>query len=487
MCKTEDYIEIPVSLGVDDKTRHWLYFRQNPRTDEERSQSIHKTDIGGATTFVQAKVHNGRSKSKSNDELTLDDASFELVDCPTALSTEDFYALQDMSHPKCDELKEKYYKEVADFVKRTVGCDEVVVFHHQVRSSKGGNGVQPYAGGVPHTDSSPVSADELAMQMMSMSEPNEGHDDKNDEDAEEPNNSKKYKRYMYLNLWRNISDDHPIENDHLAVLDERTTVKPDDYIAKDLFMDGSYSSVQYNLNARHASNHKWYYFPNMVKSEAILFKQMDSDWTKSGRICFHMSVNDANVKTETTPRESIEARMFCYWKEPDSGVDSMPTNENTNIAKVQGPQDLAVTGGSLKDASNWQLLKTLWGRLFFVGKLIGTTSSTSNQKSTYSGDPKDYVLKFTAAIDAFPAWPKLARSWASGEMKNHENVMDGIHAITKAAVDDMMGYQGTNKFKAEEKKAIVDYLLGDEKYVELAKEHLSHFLISKEKQSNVER
>ncbi len=59
--------------------------------------------------------------------------------------------------------------------------------------------------------------------------------------------------------------------------------------------------------------------------------------------------------------------------------------------------------------------------------------------------------------------------------------MDGIHAITKAAVDDMMGYQGTNKFKAEEKKAIVDYLMGDEKYVELAKEHLSHFLISKEK------
>ena len=87
-------------------------------------------------------------------------------------------------------------------------------------------------------------------------------------------------------MWRNIAD-NPIENDHLAMLDERTTAKPDDYIVKDLFGD-RYSVVQYGLNARHASNHKWYYYPKMKKDKAIIFKQMDSDYTKSGRICFHM-------------------------------------------------------------------------------------------------------------------------------------------------------------------------------------------------------
>ena len=45
-----------------------------------------------------------------------------------------------------------------------------------------------------------------------------------------------YKRYCYLNLWRNIGQD-PIVDNHLAVLDERTVVKPDDYIPKDLIAD----------------------------------------------------------------------------------------------------------------------------------------------------------------------------------------------------------------------------------------------------------
>jgi len=105
--------------------------------------------------------------------------------------------------------------------------------------------------------------------------------------------SAQYKRYMYVNLWRNISD-HPIENDHLAVLDERSTAKPDDYIPRDLFGPG-YEVVQYGLNARHAKHHRWYYFPAMNKDEGILFKQIDSDFTLSGRTCFHMSVRDNDV------------------------------------------------------------------------------------------------------------------------------------------------------------------------------------------------
>ena len=99
-----------------------------------------------------------------------------------------------------------------------------------------------------------------------------------DDDAEETKKQKQhnYRRYCYLNLWKNISET-PIQNDHLAMLDERTTVKPDDYIPKDLFGDG-YTVVQYGLNARHANIHKWYYFPKMTNKEAILFKQMDSDY-----------------------------------------------------------------------------------------------------------------------------------------------------------------------------------------------------------------
>merc|ERR1712232_840888 len=274
--------------------------------------------MGGASVMRTVQVCNGRG----NDDLTFDEASFELVtDCPTALSKSDFYKIQEGTSP---DLVDKYHQEVEAFVKAKLGCDRVVCFHSQVRNaaiadgdSSSSGGVQGYAGGGPHTDSSPISADELALQTI-----------------QDGDGTTKFERYCYANLWRNISDD-PIEDNHLAMLDERTTVKPDDYIPRDLFGDG-YSVVQYGLNARHASNHKWYYYPKMTKNEAIVFKQMDSDWTKSGRICFHMSVSDSSkLEQNLPPRESIELRMMCFWKDAD--VDSMPTKENINASLIQDP------------------------------------------------------------------------------------------------------------------------------------------------------
>lgn len=199
---------------------------------------------------ITQPIYDGRGKN-----LKLDDTSFELIEIPTSLTTDEFYAMKDDS-----AIQDKYHKEVEPAVKEMLGCDKVIFMHHQVRNASmiGTPGVAGYAGGGPHTDSSGVSGDELAMQML------KAHGD-----------STIYKRYLYVNLWRNIAED-PIENDHLAVLDERTTAKPDDYIPKDLFGPG-YSVVQYGLNARHAKHHKWYYFPKMTKNEGLLFKQVDSD------------------------------------------------------------------------------------------------------------------------------------------------------------------------------------------------------------------
>jgi hypothetical protein len=41
-------------------------------------------------------------------------------------------------------------------------------------------------------------------------------------------------RFVYVNAWRNIALT-PIEDNHLAMLNEQTTVKPDDYIIADLY------------------------------------------------------------------------------------------------------------------------------------------------------------------------------------------------------------------------------------------------------------
>ena len=55
-------------------------------------------------------------------------------------------------------------------------------------------------------------------------------------------------RFLYINAWRNISDT-PIGNDHLAVCDETSLVKPDDYIVTDFF-DKEYRFENYDCDVK---------------------------------------------------------------------------------------------------------------------------------------------------------------------------------------------------------------------------------------------
>lgn len=434
------YIDVPsVYLSVDDKTRHWAYFRANPRSEKEKQASIHRTDLGGAAVQRAVRVHDGRQHP---EKLTVDDASFELIDCPTALSTSDFYKIQ-----KGEGDAQRYYDEVEAVVKETLGCDKVVCFHYQIRNQDkvGQDGVQGYAGGAPHTDSSPVAGDQLAIQMAEGSEGN-------------------YERYAYVNVWRNISEE-PIGNNHLAMLDERTTAKPDDYIPKDFFGDG-YNVVQYGLNARHASNHKWYYFPQMKKDEAIIFKQMDSDYTKSGRICFHMSVNDPSAETTTSPRQSIEVRMMCYWNKTEGGRNTMPTKENTNASMIRDPEEVSKTLAEGSSFSIWGLLQKIPLLNWFIAD-----SAFGTQAPAYTGSPADYLDRFVVAINYFPSWPPEAVNWAKGVMKKN-GVKDGIYEITRELVNDSLNYQKTKTFTVDEKMEIVDFLLDNAKYTSISMKYL---------------
>jgi len=77
-------------------------------------------------------------------------------------------------------------------------------------------------------------------------------------------------RFLYMNAWRNISDT-PIQDNNLGVLDESSTVKPDDYIVSDLFMPAA-NITQWKLNSRNKHLHRWYYFSEMKKDEVLLFK-----------------------------------------------------------------------------------------------------------------------------------------------------------------------------------------------------------------------
>jgi len=269
-----------------------------------------------------------------------------------------------------------------------------------------------------------------------------------------------------VNLWRNISED-PIEDYHLACMDERSAVKPDDYIPKDLFGDG-YTVVQYGLNARHSDAHQWYYYPKMRKNEAIFFKQYDSDWTKAGRVCFHMAVKDTTLPKDATPkvRESIELRMMCYWKEAE--VDSMPTKENTNHAMIKDPSTLAQASGTLAEASIFSLVKALF--MATIGPCI--PGLRPKKASTYSGNPKDYMHRFIGAVKLFPQWPAFAKVWAKGEMSKHGKKA-GVEEVTKTIVKDQGAHHGTKDFTSDQHAELAKALLESAEYMQIMAEHFA--------------
>jgi len=272
------------------------------RSEEEMAESVFKEQNKDITVPVEVLVKDGR---KGGHKLDKNSFSFE-TGVPTALSTEDFY-----NDDK--KVKDVYYKEMAELLKKATGAEHVEMFHHQVRNSERSNAtaesgtmtsVQGYAGAV-HSDSHPYSAKGI-FRMFAQKLGERFHKG----------------RFLYINAWRNISDT-PIGNDHLAVCDETSLVKPDDYIVTDFF-DKAYSLQQYRLLDDNVDSHRWFYFPNMKKDEVILFKQWDSDPNLEGRLCFHTAFHDDNAPPCST-RESVEARGIAFF--PDHEPNTCPSLE----------------------------------------------------------------------------------------------------------------------------------------------------------------
>ncbi|VEU39626.1 unnamed protein product [Pseudo-nitzschia multistriata] len=459
-------IQATVQLDIDDQTRHSTYLLPAPYEGFN-----HRV---GAKTMKKITVRNARNQSEF--DLTLDEAAFELVECPTELSTEDFYAIQEGN----EKLKEDYYKEVSDFVKQKLGCDKVVCIHSQVRNeskSDGkvvGSGVSRYAT-VPHTDNSPVSSDVSALRIL-----------------EEHKDTTKYRRYAYINLWRNISEE-PIQNFPLAVMDERSAVKPDDYIPKDFIYDHS-SIVQWSLSARHYDVHRWYYFHRMTKSEGILFKQTDSDFTKTGRSCFHMAVPVPGAPVDAPPRESIELRMYCYWKkhaDTADELDTMPTNRSIHRHCIRDPRE-SLLDQPLGKASSGQLLKALLGRIpllgerilapafaalcAFVGMLVRRHPPKTMPNLPYSGNPEDYFDRFLREMQALPSQPQFVIDDVRTRIDGCGEI-EGIQLVTQNLVDDRNQKNGTAALRAIEKQEVVAYLLHNEQYMAVSRKHLDLVLL----------
>ena len=98
----------------------------------------------------------------------------------------------------------------------------------------------------------------------------------------------------------------------LCVLDPNT-VKREDVVSKHLEGFTPSGIPAPNLAVKYNPDHRWYYYPDMTKDEALLFTQFDQekgvDNTQSdSRVLtnFHTAFKDP-----TAPEENLEPRMSC--------------------------------------------------------------------------------------------------------------------------------------------------------------------------------
>jgi len=193
------------------------------------------------------------------------------------------------------ELKEVYYPEVEALIRKVSGASRVVVFDHTLRS---GDEAEREAKLVRepvfnvHNDYTERSGPQRVRELLP------------DEAGELLR-----RRFAIVQVWRAI--DRAIEANPLAIADARSLV-PRDLIA----CERRYPHrVGETYRILHNPGHRWFYFPQMRRDEALVFKVFDSAKDGRARFTAHSSFDDPRTRADAPPRQSIEARTLAFFDE----------------------------------------------------------------------------------------------------------------------------------------------------------------------------
>jgi hypothetical protein len=231
-------------------------------------------------------------------ELSLDCQGFILVDHKSAVA--DFTNM--------DETRASYHREVERLIKDLTGASAVSVLptllvrgDREARTRVRGTSTNPAH--FAHCDYSANYAPQLARTTYFP-----------DREADPG------RRLAGFNIWRVISP--PPQDIPLAVCDVRS-IAPSDYVLADALTSSSNTgdTAQQLQTAKerfeavlllHNPEHRWHYFSNMTRDEALIFKSYDSQPSCAQRVP-HTAFRDSTCPRGIPSRLSIEARAFAYF------------------------------------------------------------------------------------------------------------------------------------------------------------------------------
>merc|ERR1712107_302662 len=135
------------------------------------------------------------------------------------------------------------------------------------------------------------------------------------------------RRFAFINVWRNIADE-PVQRLPLAVCDTNTVPVTDHFLYELIFPD----RVGENYSLKFNEEHKWYYYPNTVKDECLVFKVHDQ-LEVGPRFTFHTAFDDPLTPESAPARRSIEIRSIAFFD-----CAPLPAQEDEPLLNVAAPE-----------------------------------------------------------------------------------------------------------------------------------------------------
>lgn len=310
---------------LDDTVIPSLY--RNGRVLTRRDADGSDSGLEGVSLeALQQLVTSGRGADRPSDCL-IGPNGFELLDAPL----ED--AIDFFDH---EQVVRRYYDQCAALVSAATGA-RAYAFDHNIRSATGKQGRRRISGGqqvqgpahLVHGDYTLYSAPQ---RLRDLTRPPGGNDTLRgvlppdtallDEDdvarclADDG-------RFAIINVWRNIVEE-PVVTHPIALCDGQS-VEPRDLVVFEIHYA---DRVGENYFSKHADRHRWYYYPEMTRDEALLIKQWDSagalarsdgargDTSDASAPCtfsFHSAFDDESAPPDAPDRWSCEVRCAVLY------------------------------------------------------------------------------------------------------------------------------------------------------------------------------
>lgn len=199
-----------------------------------------------------------------------------------------------------DAIRNRYYAEAAELAKYITGADHAYIFDHQIRLrevgrpaltfGRHGDGSRPGAAGRIHNDYTETSG-QKRLDMLSLEERVRA----------------RVQRFAIVNIWRSIGG--KVVDTPLAVCDACSISVKDLVVAELYYRDRAGELYLVQKSPRH----RWAYFSEMDRNDALVFKQYDSQVNGVARFTPHSAFDLPDIPPDAPLRQSIEVRCLVTY------------------------------------------------------------------------------------------------------------------------------------------------------------------------------